>query len=76
MRASKPLSGEKVIQIPCKEFEFEITGRKGSHVRLSKNCDDGKTGTVVPLHDELAPGTLRGLLKLAQISIEDFERNI
>jgi len=35
---------------------------------------DGKVGTVVPLHDELKPGTLRGVLKLAKIDPDDFLR--
>jgi predicted RNA binding protein YcfA (HicA-like mRNA interferase family) len=28
--------------------------------------------TIVPLHKELAPGTLKGVLKLAQIEEKDF----
>jgi len=73
---NKPVSGEKVIKILCKEYGFEISGRKGSHVRLSKYCAEGKIGTVIPLHSEIAPGTLRGILKLAHVPIEDFETKI
>ncbi|MCX6700303.1 MAG: type II toxin-antitoxin system HicA family toxin [Methanomicrobiales archaeon] len=58
MSASKPVSGAFVIKTLCKYFGFEISGRKGSHVRLAKNTPDGKVGTVIPMHDELAPGTL------------------
>ena len=61
---SKPVSGEKVVKILCNEFGFSISGRKGSHVRLSKITPDGKIGTVVPLHKELKTGTLKGVLKL------------
>lgn len=35
---------------------------------------DGKVGTVVPLHDELKPGTLRGVLRLAHVDVDDFYR--
>jgi len=34
--------------------------------------DEGKIGTVVPLHEELKPGTLRGVLRLARVGVEDF----
>lgn len=73
MSASKRISGAETIKILCKHFGFEISGRKGSHVRLSKNTPEGKIGTVIPMHDELATGTLRYALKLAGISLEEFE---
>ena len=53
---------------------FEISGRSGSHVRLSKMTAEGKVGTVVPLHKELRIGTLRGVLKLAKVDIDEFAR--
>ena len=36
--------------------------------------DSGRVGTVVPNHDELKTGTLRGVLRLAQVEIDDFYR--
>ncbi len=72
----KPISGEKVIKILCNKFGFTITGRKGSHVRLSKQTKDGKIGTVIPLHKELKPGTLRGALRLAKIPIDEFYKQM
>ena len=68
----KPISGEKVIKILCNKFGFSISGRKGSHVRLSKQTEDGKIGTVIPLHKELKLGTLRGALRLAKITLDEF----
>jgi len=72
----KPLSGEKVIKVLCKDFGFEISGQTGSHIRLAKHTSDGKTGTVVPNHKELKIGTLRGVLKLAKIDIEEFYKKV
>ena len=68
------VSGEEVVRILCNKFGFKITGRKGSHVRLSKITPEGKVGTVVPMHKELKIGTLKGILKLAKVDIEEFER--
>jgi len=39
---------------------------------LKKKISDGTIGTVIPHHKELAEGTIRGLLKQAQISIDEF----
>ena len=50
----------------------EISGRTGSHVRLSKMTPDGKVGTVVPMHRELKMGTLKGVLKLAKVDEDEF----
>jgi len=72
----KPVSGEVTIKILCNKFGFSVSGHSGSHVRLSKICADEKTGTVVPLHDELKPGTLRGVLRLAKIDTDEFYRYI
>ncbi len=32
--------------------------------------------TIVPLHKELAPGTLKGVLDLAKVDIEEFLKKI
>ena len=72
----KPVSGEETIRVLCNKFGFSVSGHSGSHVRLSKMSADGKIGTVVPLHDELKPGTLRGVLRLAKVDVDEFYRNV
>jgi len=67
----KPVSGETVIKILSKEYGFAVSGRLGSHVRLSKATPNGKIGTVVPMHAELKIGTIRSVLKLAKIDPDD-----
>ena len=52
------LSGEELIKI-LKKAGFSVVRQKGSHVSLQK----GNFKTVVPLHDELAKGTLLGILR-------------
>ena len=58
----RKVSGKKVIRILCNKMGFEISGRSGSHVRVSKITPEGKVGTVVPMHKELKIGTLKGVL--------------
>jgi predicted RNA binding protein YcfA (HicA-like mRNA interferase family) len=66
------ISGEIVIKVLCNRFGFMVSGQSGSHVRLSKVTAQGKIGTVIPMHDELKPGTLRSVLKLAKVDPEEF----
>ena len=53
-------------------FGFVQIRQKGSHIILKKKTTEGEIGTVVPNHKELADGTLRGILKQAQITPEEF----
>ena len=64
------LSGQEIV----KEFGFEISRQKGSHVVLRKFKASRKIVTVVPLHNGVKIGTLLGMLKLAGIRKEDFLR--
>ena len=70
----RKVSGETAVKILCNKFEFEISGRSGSHVRLSKVTEEGKVGTVIPMHKELKIGTLRSVLKLAKVDFDEFTK--
>ena len=62
------------VKILCNKFGFKIKRQRGSHIILSKETPEGKIGTVVPNHSELKIGTLKGVLELAKVSEEDFEK--
>jgi len=50
---------------------FTVVGRRGSHIRLKRK--DSKTLIViVPDHNELARGTLKSVLRQANLSREEF----
>ena len=65
------LSGQQLIRL-LEMFGFVQIRQKGSHIILKKKTAEGETGTVVPNHKELAEGTLKGILKQANITIEEF----
>ncbi|MBI4452381.1 type II toxin-antitoxin system HicA family toxin [Candidatus Woesearchaeota archaeon] len=67
------VSGEKLIKILCNKLGFSVSGRSGSHVRLSKITPEGKVGTVVPIHHDIKIGTLKSILKLGKIDEEEFK---
>ncbi|RZN33839.1 MAG: type II toxin-antitoxin system HicA family toxin [Methanophagales archaeon ANME-1-THS] len=74
MARLRKVSGETAVKILCNKFGFEISGRSGSHVRLSKMTPEGKVGTVIPMHRELKIGTLKGVLKLAKVDPYEFAK--
>ncbi len=71
MSRPKKLSGFDLVKILCNEFGFVARRQKGSHVILIREDQNGKTGCVIPLHDELKTGTLKGILKQAHITEEE-----
>jgi predicted RNA binding protein YcfA (HicA-like mRNA interferase family) len=70
--ASLPrVSGQQAIRA-LERLGFIAVRQRGSHVVLKKETEEGAVGCSVPLHKELAAGTLRGILKLAKVSTEEF----
>lgn len=61
------VSGNNAVKI-FESLGFKIVRRRGSHVVLRK---DNK-GCVIPIHKELAIGTLRSAIKQAGITTEEF----
>ena len=49
---------------------WEIRSKVGSHLMLTKTGI--RANLTVPQHSELAPGTLRGLIKAAGMTIDEF----
>ena len=67
----KPYSHRIVIKTLSK-FGFQVVRQRGSHV-VPKGYYNGKMRTViVPMHQEIAIGTLKGILFQAGISDEEF----
>ena len=65
------VSGEETIRA-LEKLGFVRVRQRGSHVVLKRETPEGAIGCVVPLHKELAIGTLRGILRQAQVTPEEF----
>jgi predicted RNA binding protein YcfA (HicA-like mRNA interferase family) len=63
------LSGDELIAL-LKKAGFIAVRQKGSHVSLSKE----EYRTVVPVHADLAKGTLLAILKQTGLTKEDLEK--
>lgn len=61
------LSGRQMVRV-LERAGFVPVGRRGSHVKL--RSAEGRT-VIVPLHPELARGTLASILRQAGMSVDD-----
>jgi predicted RNA binding protein YcfA (HicA-like mRNA interferase family) len=68
------VSGQEAIRT-LERLGFVQVRQRGSHVVLKRQAPEGEVGCVVPLHRELAIGTLRGILKQARVTLDEFVEN-
>ena len=63
------LSGKEVVKI-FESLGWQVSRQRGSHMILTK---EGEIVTLsVPNHKEVARGTLRSLIRSANLTIEEF----
>ena len=65
------VSGAKAVKAR-QRLGFFVDRQRGSHVVMKKITIEGERGCVIPMHKELALGTLRSALKMAGVSPEEF----
>jgi predicted RNA binding protein YcfA (HicA-like mRNA interferase family) len=75
MPSLRQVSGQEAIRA-LERLGFVQARQRGSHVVLKKVIPEGVVGCVVPLHTKLAIGTLRGVLKQADVSPDEFMANL
>ena len=67
------LSGRRVVKV-FESFGWQVARQRGSHIILIK---PGYIATLsVPDHREVARGTLRALIRLADLTVEQFGRKV
>ena len=67
------ISGREIVKVLVR-IGFAIVGRKGSHVRLKRQRGKEILIVIVPMHRDLAKGTLRSILRQANLTVEDLNR--
>ena len=65
------VSGAKAVKA-LQRLGFFVDRQRGSHVVMKKITTEGEHGCVIPMHKELALGTLRSALKMAGVTPEEF----
>ncbi|MET0754288.1 MAG: type II toxin-antitoxin system HicA family toxin [Pyrinomonadaceae bacterium] len=67
------LSGKEIVKI-FESFGWEVSRQRGSHIIMTK---EGEIITLsVPNHREVARGTLRSLIRSANLTVEVFTKAI
>jgi len=61
------ISGAQALKA-LQKLGFEKVRQSGSHVVARR----GAKGCVIPMHDELKVGTLAGVLRQAEVSVDEF----
>ena len=61
MRRLPVVSGEKLLKL-LGRLGYTLVRQRGSHVRLKKATEAGDHNITVPIHDEIAKGTLNDIL--------------
>jgi len=69
------LSGKQIVSCLLK-LGFDSVSQKGSHVKLCRMEKESKKIVIVPLHEELAVGTLKSVLLQANLSLEEFMKEL
>ena len=54
---------------------FQKNSQKGSHVKYTKQGNPSRTA-IIPIHSEVARGTLKSILEQADITLDDFLSNL
>lgn len=52
---------------------FVEVGQTGSHLKFARTTSAGTRTVIIPRHREVAPGTVRSILRQAGINAEDFD---
>ena len=66
--ALRVVSGQETVAALSKAG-FVLVGQRGSHVKLR---DQGGRTVIVPLHRELARGTLSAILRQTGLAVSEF----
>ena len=67
------VSGSELLKTPQKAG-FTILRQKGSHISLEKVDPTGVWRTIVPMHREIAGGTLHDILKQTGLTRDELRK--
>lgn len=68
MPSKYPVCKSRQVTKALEKLGFRLISQKGSHAKYS----NGINITVVPMHSEIQKGTLKGILDLGEVKLEDF----
>lgn len=72
MGSKYPVLPPKDVIRALEAFGFKFVTQKGSHMKYS----NGKRIVIIPNHYEIAKGTLKSILNMAGINLDEFLKNL
>lgn len=72
MGSKYPVLPPKTVIKTLEKFGFGFVSQKGSHMKYANQ----KYVVIIPNHSEVAKGTLKSILSMAHIELEDFLRKL
>lgn len=73
MSSKYPILSPQEIIKALRKMGFYKVSQKGSHVKYRKDGNPTRV-FIIPIHNEIARGTLQSILEQAGITIEDFKQ--
>ncbi len=74
MSPSAPVVSGRSVAAALERAGFERRGQRGSHLKL-RHPESGRT-VIIPLHSELAPGTLASVCRQAGWSLPELQLHL
>lgn len=72
MGSKYPVLPPKDVIKTLEKFGFHYVSQKGSHMKYAK----GSYVVIIPNHSEVAKGTLKSILSMAHIELEEFLKQL
>lgn len=66
------LPPQNIIKV-LKKLGFHRMSQKGSHIKYRKEGKQKRT-VIIPMHNEVAKGTLKSILEQAGVELEEFKK--
>ena len=72
MPSKYPVLKPSEIIKTLEKFNFVFKSQKGSHIKyVNASCVPAKT-VIIPMHNEVAKGTLQSILEQAGLTLDEF----
>lgn len=67
------VSGKKVVKA-LNKIGFKFVDQESSHIKLRRKYQETIQTVIIPDHKEIRRGTLRNILRMANLTLKDFQR--
>jgi len=75
MGSKYPVLSPKAVIKTLEKFGFQYVSQKGSHAKYKKTGNPTRI-VIIPMHNEIAKGTLKSILEQAAIELDDFLKQL